>query len=173
MGKTARGWRGSRRSEKHPHVRGEDAAVIEQRSDDWETPPRAWGRLCASVTGPLKAGNTPTCVGKTVLAVCRSATTRKHPHVRGEDRPHAKRTTQPMETPPRAWGRLQKPRREVEAVGNTPTCVGKTSTRLDTRPPLRKHPHVRGEDFSAAYINWSRTETPPRAWGRPRIVVVD
>ncbi len=29
---------------------------------------------------------------------------------------------------------------------NTPTCVGKTSSRYSGLDPVEKHPHVRGED---------------------------
>ena len=51
-----------------------------------------------------------------------------------------------LETPPRAWGRL-----EAEAVAVT---TG------------RKHPHERGEDRSLMFTPPLVLETPPRAWGR-------
>ena len=50
------------------------------------------------------------------------------------------------ETPPRAWGRPVRPAAVVDAVGNTPTCVGKTFRRYYWNINGRKHPHVRGED---------------------------
>ena len=50
---------------------------------------------------------------------------------------------------------------------NTPTCVGKTKLGLHIFSTMRKHPHVRGEDGVPAAERPSRSETPPRAWGRP------
>ncbi len=51
---------------KHPHSRGEDAfqqcAVFFRQ----ETPPLAWGRPVRRHAQPMKTGNTPTRVGKTV-----------------------------------------------------------------------------------------------------------
>ena len=52
-------------------------------------------------------------------------------------------------------------------VGNTPTCVGKTSCALPFSGRAWKHPHVRGEDVLASTLNRAIPETPPRAWGRP------
>ena len=51
-------------------------------------------------------GNTPTCVGKTIILPTESWTLRKHPHVRGED-----------------WAAREG---YVPVNRNTPTCVGKT-----------------------------------------------
>ena len=33
---------------------------------------------------------------------------------------------------------------------------------------MQKHPHVRGEDLDAAWYSVQTLETPPRAWGRQR-----
>ena len=52
---------------------------------------------------------------------------------------------------------------------NTPTGVGKTLSARPTSSTRRKHPHGRGED-SASRMRISRhRETPPRAWGRPKL----
>ena len=50
---------------------------------------------------------------------------------------------------------------------NTPTCVGKTNFYPVVRLFWRKHPHVRGEDETPGRFHVPRSETPPRAWGRP------
>ena len=73
-------------------------------------------------------------------------------------------------TPPRAWGRLDRPYRDAVRGRNTPTGVGKTS--VWSRPSLLapKHPHGRGEDENIRRIENNSSETPPRAWGRPRAV---
>ena len=52
--------------------------------------------------------------------------TEKHPHVRGEDLQRVIQRVRRMETPPRAWGRLEAMKKEMDE--------------------MRKHPHVRGED---------------------------
>ncbi len=91
-------------------------------------------------------GNTPTCVGKTLLWRIDIYLNRKHPHVRGEDTRKAYQLLSQVETPPRAWGRRRSKGRRRERLGNTPTCVGKTPQWRLVVQPLGKHPHVRGED---------------------------
>ncbi len=151
---------------KHPHVRGEDVQALKLTSEEWETPPRAWGRPQGCTTTAIKPRNTPTCVGKTLSGLSRIIKFEKHPHVRGEDRPGKLRKTFGLETPPRAWGRLKPWDNLDQHYRNTPTCVGKT--RADTSAPTstRKHPHVRGEDGIINSYVTPDTETPPRAWGR-------
>ena len=51
--------------------------------------------------------------------------------------------------------------------GNTPTCVGKTFFAFFRETSLKKHPHVRGEDWHHRCPGHRNGETPPRAWGRP------
>jgi hypothetical protein len=169
VGKTIRSPLQLSSREKHPHVCGEDGNNVSNRGAVKETPPRVWGRLDELYLDINRAGNTPTCVGKTCGHAESSSSTWKHPHVCGEDyygRPQGRSAT---ETPPRVWGR-----RRVRAVrscnhGNTPTCVGKT--KVDVRPwqPLRKHPHVCGEDSLIVQAPEPSAETPPRVWGRPFI----
>ena len=52
-------------SRKHPHARGEDAALLPAGKDSMETPPRTWGRLSDDWEGSGTERNTPTHVGKT------------------------------------------------------------------------------------------------------------
>ena len=91
----------------------------------------------------------------------------KHPHVRGEDASSLPRGGQKRETPPRAWGRPKVRAAEISQDGNTPTCVGKTRHLLLAPGSRQKHPHVRGEDRWRTRLTYMRSETPPRAWGRP------
>ena len=94
----------------------------------------------------ISSRNTPTCVGKTWTGVSPAFAPWKHPHVRGEDFNTA------------LW--------KIGLQGNTPTCVGKTKNFLLAVRVAQKHPHVRGEDGLRRTGGQSRTETPPRAWGR-------
>ncbi len=152
---------------KHPHVRGEDSVNGGTNPRDKETPPRAWGRLPRDQNETGISGNTPTCVGKTRLDPRRQVNTWKHPHVRGEDSDKTFKDGSDQETPPRAWGRLVRAGIRGHQLGNTPTCVGKTTPPSVVKGKSRKHPHVRGEDFGGAVILNDTSETPPRAWGRP------
>ncbi len=154
------------RPEKEPHGGGEDKSPLAPATERRETPPRAWGRLLLRHTRLHKAGNTPTCVGKTPAQAYQTSQGWKHPHVRGEDgRPPKSNHHQP-ETPPRAWGRPSTSSAGASGRGNTPTCVGKTELITETAAALRKHPHVRGEDPISSLAFHFLIETPPRAWGR-------
>ena len=115
---------------KHPHVRGEDPHARRPVQFQTETPPRAWGRL--------------------LLMRFTLVPTEKHPHVRGEDAFSHFAASQKEETPPRAWGRPPAHRLHLQKPGNTPTCVGKTKLFSCFLSAMKKHPHVRGEDFLAA-----------------------
>ena len=73
-----------------------------------------------------------------------------------------------METPPRAWGRQHVYVQILDVVRNTPTGVGKTSNHQIKPIINEKHPHGRGEDPVHHHQTVDRSETPPRAWGRPK-----
>ena len=134
--------------EKHPHVRGEDVQLVKDKDTDRETPPRAWGRQAAMGGTPFSHRNTPTCVGKTRRKGGFERLLGKHPHVRGEDFSWHEDGEGRTETPPRARGRQPPQHSGRLEVRNTPTCVGKTNLLALRVTRRRKHPHVRGEDFS-------------------------
>ena len=167
MGKTFDAVSSGARARKHPHERGEDFAWVRGSPSQIETPPRAWGR--PSFDGRLldASGNTPTSVGKTRPSPMSPERTRKHPHERGEDHGRGPGPHIPLETPPRAWGRLSQDKRDITIDGNTPTSVGKTRNDLGNEYNEQKHPHERGEDIAGGEDLFQRAETPPRAWGRP------
>ena len=137
-----------------------------QRLWSKETPPRAWGRRRRRWRVDAGRGNTPTCVGKTVAMAETAMTTKKHPHVRGEDPAKRGKVAVSAETPPRAWGRLPIPATSSAPDRNTPTCVGKTPGTFSKLGFPWKHPHVRGEDRLHGDDTGHGMETPPRAWGR-------
>ena len=131
-----------------------------------ETPPRAWGKRACNLKSGRKIGNTPTGVGKTRACVCRRRRPEKHPHGRGENFVVKITPLQPIETPPRAWG---KPLNTVVVVlfnGNTPTGVGKTCQNELRHHCTEKHPHGRGENRFFFEFFLCAVETPPRAWGK-------
>ena len=87
-------------------------------------------------------------MGKTMTRPLTMQTTRKHPHVHGEDARYVTKKVNGQETPPRAWGRLQQAKSGFLCAGNTPTCMGKTRINCKADVTLGKHPHVHGEDCS-------------------------
>ena len=147
-------------------MRGEDALRSPPRCIVPETPPHAWGRRLHQLAVTPVHGNTPTCVGKTTAASGLWGSAQKHPHMRGEDNTSNALLSSLRETPPHAWGRLNHAHTELSHGGNTPTCVGKTLNFWVGFQPTRKHPHMRGEDFTAARQRIEDLETPPHAWGR-------
>ena len=155
---------------KHPHVRGEDIGPVVERLQKEETPPRAWGRQTEAKGILLEVRNTPTCVGKTFCGISKAFGSGKHPHVRGEDAGTEPDRGRKEETPPRAWGRLERADGLAGLKGNTPTCVGKTLQDPHFLPLHQKHPHVRGEDVFQQQDTVTKAETPPRAWGRLRVI---
>jgi len=131
---------------KHPHGRGEDDYAGLRIREYAETPPRAWGRLPVAGVACVTDGNTPTGVGKTIIARYRQGLRKKHPHGRGEDRDGTDGVESWIETPPRAWGRPAVAGLYLDRAGNTPTGVGKTTAVGLILVVQRKHPHGRGED---------------------------
>ncbi len=105
VGKTAQSLQSFAQPRKHPHLRGEDSPPSDACLLPDETPPPAWGRPPRNEQLPLLSGNTPTCVGKTSLALNLPLLCRKHPHLRGEDVVFLRPTESAVETPPPAWGR--------------------------------------------------------------------
>ncbi len=114
----------------------------------------------------LPIRNTPTCVGKTFHFVLTYQLLEKHPHLRGEDMHSNAFLFLGLETPPPAWGRLNRQLGPNHRIGNTPTCVGKTMWPLSCCMAMWKHPHLRGEDDARKGIEPQGGETPPPAWGR-------
>ena len=127
-------------------MRGEDLGYFGSCLALAETPPRAWGRRCGQCHCFSLYRNTPTCVGKTPKDRSPSASKKKHPHVRGEDRLHGDDTRHSMETPPRAWGR--------------------PSWHNSNRTAIGKHPHVRGEDACRLCLRCGLSGNTPTCVGK-------
>ena len=166
VGKTHHQPSGLACSEKHPHSRGEDNPLPAWPCLTVETPPLAWGRPSNNQRRKSRVRNTPTRVGKTFPPHKKSATSRKHPHSRGEDLMAADAPARLAETPPLAWGRRSIAAGTSGLCGNTPTRVGKTAHARRTVAPNGKHPHSRGEDRYRIISQVQHGETPPLAWGR-------
>ena len=150
----------------HPRVRGDDCGGPDSTALAGGTPPRARGRHQDGAVGRLVARNTPACAGTTLVPEEGTMTEMEHPRVRGDDRMVMSSTGRYCGTPPRARGRLYRPRFEPGDRGNTPACAGTTTYRAMGWGTLWEHPRVRGDDGTALQTSISDIGTPPRARGR-------
>ena len=126
VGKTASPGRRGSTAPVHPHARGEDQRHVQ------------------GGVGPVRF--TPTPVGKTTGSMTGGAASTVHPHARGEDFVVVIVGCVIGGSPPRPWGRLDRPTCRVPRIRFTPTPVGKTGVVLRTSPRKTVHPHARGED---------------------------
>ena len=114
---------------KHPHGCGEDLIGGQGADIEIETPPRVWGRREYLEGLDYLLGNTPTGVGKTGTTTNGLPVPEKHPHGCGEDPISVDVQKLNEETPPRVWGRHGLPPFYALSVRNTPTGVGKTTSK--------------------------------------------
>ena len=77
-------------------------------------------------------------------------------------------------SPPRAWGQQRPPPHRTGQHRFTPTGVGTTALRVGAQPSSQVHPHGRGDNVGDHAGRFSRSGSPPRAWGQPgrRLVAV-
>ena len=92
--------------------------------------------------------------------------------MRGEDGNRGMGREPEAGLPPRARGRRLHTPAFLDAVGTTPACAGKTRTR--DRPDGRgwDYPRVRGEDRNPYRAHKGREGLPPRARGRPTLLLL-
>lgn len=110
-------------------------------------------RCPQALSGPVGEGLDEPMIVAEFIASCRARrrgesldACRDHPHVRGEDYdgtfPHVV-TPGP---PPRAWGGPTTRPHHAPRYRTTPTCVGRTQSRIMFQTLAEDHSHVRGED---------------------------
>ncbi len=150
----------------HPHVRGDNAPPETPTNLGAGPPPRAWGQRVGPHRRRRVERSTPTCVGTTPLLGLRRLVRQVHPHVRGDNTWITTRYILPSGPPPRAWGQLDEEDVLGELLRSTPTCVGTTAERSARRAAASVHPHVRGDNATAAASSVFPAGPPPRAWGQ-------
>lgn len=91
---------------------------------------------------------------------------RKHPHVRGEDKPPMPANSSSTEASPRAWGGHARYEDPDPHAGSIPTCVGRTIIYALPSAHVPKHPHVRGEDVPNDANGHDRVRSIPTCVGR-------
>ena len=135
---------------------------------------------------PIK-GNTPAYAGKTHLGANLGSGARKHPRLRGEDRPNADRGNDGREkhprlrgedtfvvkvfravseTPPLTRGRPSRKIPTILLTRNTPAYAGKTVGIYAREMLLQKHPRLRGEDYGRVESGREKRRNTPAYAGK-------
>ena len=130
----------------HPHARGDDLPTPTSYCPATGSPPRPWGRPVVLAVRVFRQRFTPTPVGTTIWRVARGTRSTVHPHARGDDVWHSRKTANGDGSPPRPWGRR--------------------TARRSGDPRLSVHPHVRGDDSLKERKASRPVGSPPRPWGR-------
>ena len=133
VGKTVSQYALTSGSTEHPHVCGENTFHEWMNNKPEGTPPRVWGKQHSRLNFILHERNTPTCVGKTSSHDIAPQSNKEHPHVCGENVCWMLCTTSIKGTPPRVWGKHSIRACHGHQIRNTPTCVGKTITRVSLK----------------------------------------
>ena len=150
----------------HPHMRGENFAIMKRTGEMAGTSPHAWGKHREGAARVARNRNIPTCVGKTVRRRRRRDREPEHPHMRGENSIPRKVVGDGVGTSPHAWGKRQPDRKGQRARRNIPTCVGKTDHGRYSSVAFQEHPHMRGENHYAHAKEKHPYGTSPHAWGK-------
>ncbi len=152
--------------EVHPHVRGDNEAVMPPCPDRHGPPPRAWGQRAAGDANEPRSRSTPTCVGTTRWPASPATGRTVHPHVRGDNATLGAAPAGSAGPPPRAWGQHLDHDQVHPPFRSTPTCVGTTRRGGCARRTPAVHPHVRGDNCGTKCSPCCRIGPPPRAWGQ-------
>ncbi len=130
------------------------------------TPPRVWGQR-RSRPGKRGGGrNTPTCVGTTAYRSLALCVGEEHPHVCGDNDQPGLNCLNDHGTPPRVWGQPNAVSVRMQAIRNTPTCVGTTFASPPAATGDWEHPHVCGDNIRFFHPTTTPRGTPPRVWGQ-------
>ena len=131
------------------------------------SPPRVRGKLALGGERPFRSGITPACAGKTLFWQGCFPELEDHPRVCGENNPPRSNISSSLGSPPRVRGKQYETVAEVEVVGITPACAGKTSPPRPRPSGARDHPRVCGENSLSEASGLFDQGSPPRVRGKP------
>ena len=187
MGTTPSSSESQRSGTVHPHVHGDDAALMAATHFAAGSPPRAWGRRMGRCTSQNLRRFTPTCMGTTPRSSPATPPAAVHPHVHGDDVLGTPRVRYRTRFTPTCMGTTsdQSPTAPVlpvhphvhgddeticsefiSQIRFTPTCMGTTTYPTRNLRGATVHPHVHGDDCSSYSWPCCIHGSPPRAWGR-------
>ena len=145
---------------------GEKGGFQRQFQHGGGSPPRMRGKEVTEEDQYSFAGITPACAGKR-LSCSRSAPDgRDHPRVCGEKiRVASPRITQ-RGSPPRVRGKVPRLCKDLERMGITPACAGKSAGVALRACAVGDHPRVCGEKVYHKPRGFSMQGSPPRMRGK-------
>ena len=153
----------------HPHMRGDNTRSGTRLDGVHGPPPHAWGQQQLDDGQATYVRSTPTCVGTTAATKGSQNCTTVHPHMRGDNFSSPTCIADFIGPPPHAWGQRKCQQHKHCRARSTPTCVGTTRSRTYNVPSSPVHPHMRGDNASAAARFSSVDGPPPHAWGQHRL----
>ena len=108
----------------HPHGRGDNNRQPVTQTQQFGSPPRAWGQCAERRLGISGLRFTPTGVGTMRPADGETRGRAVHPHGRGDNKPREAQSRNVVGSPPRAWGQSARSRLRDCRSRFTPTGVG-------------------------------------------------
>ena len=149
----------------HPRVCGEKLCFTLLIQGTFGSPPRVRGEVSHLLLSRYAFRITPACAGRSRVDGGRRQIHRDHPRVCGEKSAKASSTLKTWGSPPRVRGEVLYTFPDLEAVGITPACAGRSSTFVVQQSAFPDHPRVCGEKFqSHPAMDWM-PGSPPRVRG--------
>ena len=145
-GKTSGGPPRSRRSPAHPRSRGENDICLSMGTEGRGSSPLTRGKPLRILRLPGLVRLIPAHAGKTERAESTAATSRAHPHSRGENPATPGSSLGSRGSSPLTRGKQQQGRKGRRCVRLIPTHAGKTRRHTPPSRTTEAHPHSRGEN---------------------------
>ena len=130
------------------------------------SPPRVRGKVLRTLRHRNSVGITPACAGKSRYRSLCVAVCRDHPRVCGEKVLSNLAKAVAAGSPPRVRGKGARICQNLERVGITPACAGKSWWISSRRPDRRDHPRVCGEKPLLRALKNTALGSPPRVRGK-------
>ena len=150
----------------HPRVCGENQLGAAASCVGRGSSPRVRGKHAAQCSPDSEGGLIPACAGKTQDSSVPTYQAGAHPRVCGEN-PHASPAVRAWRgSSPRVRGKRQWVVAWGFRGGLIPACAGKTAWLTQTRPCLRAHPRVCGENRLKFVLGFMESGSSPRVRGK-------
>ena len=150
----------------HPRVCGEKKNSIYAMGLNTGSPPRVRGKGSSRGTCSPLDRITPACAGKREGVTDMALHKRDHPRVCGEKKRINLNLTKKEGSPPRVRGKAPCIREDLERMGITPACAGKSRATPEQSVSHRDHPRVCGEKLYAMLAFVLIWGSPPRVRGK-------
>ena len=134
---------------KHLHIRGENRITCLSVPLKTETPPHTWRKCTDKREIRVCLRNTSTYVEKIESSESSPLISRKHLHIRGENKCGEGLLNKSPETPPHTWRKCRHCALNLCIAGNTSTYVEKIQMSPLAAATRKKHLHIRGENSTS------------------------